>query len=144
MVKVRSLDVSASCHATEDVEKVKKAMLNLVPEDLRKKISFNEQILKGHYGNPIIRLSFKLKGEDAEKTLKHIAKNLDEISRRLLNASLSLRLELPKLYLRFSKQEAYLGKVVLEDSDDIVKVVISFSARRTESLRKYLEEIGLI
>jgi len=119
-------------------------MLNLVPEDLRKKISFNEQILKGHYGNPIIRLSFKLKREDAEKTLKHIAKNLDEISRRLLNASLSLRLELPKLYLRFSKQEAYLGKVVLEDSDDIVKVVISFSARRTEALRKYLEEIGLI
>jgi len=144
MVKVMSLNFSASCHATEDVEKVKRAMLNLIPEDLRKKVSFDEQILKGHYGNPIIRLSFNLKGEDAEKTLRHIAKNIDEISKRLLNASLNLRLELPKLYLRFSKQEAYLGKIVLEDSDDIVKVVVSFSTKKTEALIKYLEKIGLI
>ena len=144
MVKVRYLEVSASCHATEDVDKVRKAMLNLVPEDLREKISFTEKTFRGHYGNPIILLSFRLKGGDAEKTLKHIASKIDEISKKLLNASLSLRLELPKLYLRFSKQEAYLGKIVLEDSDDIVKVVISFTARETGALKEYLREIGLI
>ncbi len=144
MVKVKSLEVFASCHATENLDKVKKAMLHIVPKELREKVVFEEKTLKGHYGNPIVRLSFKLKGLDAEKTLKYIAESLDEVSKRLLGASLSLRVETSKLYLRFSKQEAFLGRVILEDSDDIVKVVISFSTKRTESLEQYLKELGLI
>ena len=47
-----------------------------------------------------------------------------------------------KLYLRFDKQQLFLGKIVLSDGDDVVKVVISFSGRGSrgdvlEILRKY-------
>ncbi len=145
-VRVRCLEFATNCHATEDVSKVKQAMLNLVPENKRKKVEFKEDTLKGHYGNPIVRITFQVKGKEAEETLKYIANKMDDISKRILKASLDLRTEASKLYLRFSKQEAYLGNVVLEDSDDVIRVIVTFKGvkKKSKAIGEYLESIGMI
>ncbi|MEM4915109.1 MAG: hypothetical protein QXI47_04145 [Thermosphaera sp.] len=47
--------------------------------------------------------------------------------------------------MRFSKQDAFMGRMKILDSDDIVKVVVHFSnAKREEDVRNALREIGLI
>jgi len=145
-VKVKCVEFATNCHATEDVSKVKQAMLNLVPECGRKKIEFKENALKGHYGNPIIRITFQVKGKEAEETLKYIANKMDDISKRILKTSLDLRIEASKLYLRFSKQEAYLGNIILEDSDDIIRVIVTFKGvkGKSKAIGEYLESIGMI
>ena len=145
-VKVKSLELIANCHATEDVSKVKQAMLNLIPEKLRSKVGFTQSVLRGHYGNPITRIVLYMKNKDAEETLKHIASKMSDIDKRILKTSLDLRTEASKLYLRFSKQEAYLGNMVLEDSDDIVRAIVTFKGVRgkSKSIEEYLESIGMI
>ncbi|RLG76289.1 MAG: exosome protein [Thermoprotei archaeon] len=145
-VKVKSLELIANCHATEDVSKVKQAMLNLIPEKLRSKVEFTQSVLRGHYGNPITRIVLYMKNKDAEETLKHIASKMSNIDKRILKTSLDLRTEASKLYLRFSKQEAYLGNMVLEDSDDIVRAIVTFKGVRgkSKSIEEYLENIGMI
>lgn len=146
MVKVRFIEIVTNCHATEDPEKVKKAIFTLLPEKLKDKIVLEEHVYKGYYGNPIVRFHLKIKSSrDSESVIKYIANKMDEISKKLLNASLDLRLaSRGKLHLRFSKQEAYMGKIVLEDSDDVIKVVIAFQIKDIKELEKYLKEIGMI
>lgn len=145
-VKVKSLELVANCHATEDVLKVKQAMLNFIPEKLRSKVEFTQSVFRGHYGNPITRIVLYMKNKDAEETLKHIASKMSDIDKRILRTSLNLRIEASKLYLRFSKQDAYLGNMVLEDSDDVVKAIVTFKGIRdkSKSIEKYLENIGMI
>lgn len=145
-VKVKSLELVANCHATEDVLKVKQAMLNFIPEKLRSKVEFTQSVFRGHYGNPITRIVLYMKNKDAEETLKHIASKMNDIDKRILRTSLNLRIEASKLYLRFSKQDAYLGNMVLEDSDDVVKAIVTFKGIRdkSKSIEKYLENIGMI
>ncbi len=145
-VRVREISFTVTVHATEDKEKVTKALLELIPEELRKRVSITETTYKGYYGNPIILLSTAIKGRYVIDVLKYITRKMDDISKKILNATLDLRIDpAHRLHLRFNKQDAYRGKLTLYDGDDIIKVVISFKFKEgLEELRKYLKSIGLL
>ena len=134
-------------HATEDVERVKQALLNLLPDCVREKVVFSEAVVEGHYSNPIRRMTVHISGEDAIKVLEYLGSKLDDIEKSALMASLDLRYDEKegRLYMRFSKQDAFLGRVKLYDGDDVVRVVVVFrGSPRLEDVKHILEEVGLL
>lgn len=142
-----SLKLRAFIYATESEEKVLKALLSLVPIELRDRVAVSRQLVKGHHGNPIVLAQAVLQGGDAEASLRYIASALATSDKSILKAGLPLRYDPRdrKLSFRLSKQELYCGKLVLSDSGDVVHVTISFSGKASrESVRKLLEDVGLI
>ncbi|WP_048191555.1 RNA-binding domain-containing protein [Pyrolobus fumarii] len=147
LTRVRSLELAVHAHATEDLRKVEEALLKFLPEDVRNKVRIERVTLEGHHGNPIVRMNLVLEGEDAERAVKHIASMMDDTDKLLLNTSFEARYDEKsgKLFLRFSKQEAYLGRLRLMDGDDVVRVVVGFrGSPNTEKAKRFARELGLV
>ena len=145
--RVLRIEFSVHAHATEDVERVKQALLNLLPEHIRGKVTFSEILVEGHYSNPIRRMTVHISGEDAIKALEYLGSTLDDIEKRALMASLDLRYDRKegRLYMRFSKQDAFLGRIKLYDGDDVIRVVVVFrGSPKLEDVKRMLEEVGLL
>ncbi|ABN69953.1 Protein of unknown function DUF54 [Staphylothermus marinus F1] len=146
MINVREITILTHCHATEDCEKVLHAVKNILPANIRNNIVFNKQVLHGHYGNPITIIKTTITS-NAEQVLKHIANLMDDTEKTILSVSFDLRYDRRenKLYLRISKQKAYGGKIVIHDSDDVIKLIIRLKgSRRPEKIKEFLREMGLI
>ena len=76
--------------------------------------------------------------------IRNILCRLSESERGILIASLSDRVDprVSHLYIRLSKQDAYLGRIKLLDGSDVIKIVFSFtSLKSVDSLRNVLEEM---
>ncbi len=147
MLSINYIEVKTYCHATEDLGKVEKALLNIFPKELRSRVKISKYIVKGHYGNPITVLRVVVKGENAVKTLEYIGSMLNSIEKSVLKASYELRFDRGsnKLYIRFDKQSLYHGKFVISDSDDIVHVVISFKGRGgIDEAKNLLSKLGIL
>lgn len=128
---VRRILMEATCHATEDPERVTVALLNILPSDLRGTAKVSRQTLKGHYGNPITMLKTGFEGDDADRVFLHILENLSEDDRRLIALTIDQRMDgSGNLYLRLDKQKAYLGKPSLYDGDDVIRIIISIRGRK--------------
>ncbi|NPA97650.1 MAG: hypothetical protein GXO32_08635 [Crenarchaeota archaeon] len=143
-IRIESIEIVAHCHATENPEKVKQAIVNILPPELRGRARIVEQRLTGYFRNPITRLVLVLHRDEAAETLKHILSRLPEHDRRYLLLSLDQRYDRKsnKLFLRLDKQEAYLGNLVLSEGSDTVRVSVSFSiARSAEDVRSLLEAL---
>lgn len=139
-------EVSAFCHATEILDKVKAALLNIFPESARADLesSLSITMLEGHYGNPIFVLRLKIeKPELAEALLKHLLASLPAGDLAMLERTLKQRLDSSgNLYLRLDKQRAYLGDIRVYDGDDVVKVKVKLSPQaRQMVLNKSLKEL---
>ncbi|MFX1319047.1 MAG: RNA-binding domain-containing protein [Promethearchaeota archaeon] len=126
------LTVQASVQATENAEKVKKAIENLFPADLRSTLKFNKTNLQGHYHNPILRLETQLSQRDRiERTLASIGQSLSSGDRAQLARTFSSRIdEKGGLFIRFDKQEAYEGRIRIIHRGDSIRMVIRFSGRK--------------
>ncbi|MCI4436016.1 MAG: exosome protein [Ignisphaera sp.] len=143
-VVLAEIILTTYCHATEDCNKVRQAILNIIPRDLASSISISETVMKGYYGNPIIVIEARLKEEEALKALKYMASILSELDKRYIVNSFELRYDKKtnKVFIRIDKQGAYLGKPVVAEGDDVVKITLSFSMRRSaEDVKKFLEEV---
>ena len=132
-IKVENLELVAHCHATEDVEKVKRALMNLIPPDVRPRAMISEQRLSGYFHNPITRISVVVLKEDALTTLKYIISRMEPHDRNYLLLSLEQRYDRKsnKLFFRVDKKEAFMGNVVLSDGSDTIRVAVSFSLARS-------------
>jgi len=144
-IKVLRVSIKAFAHATEDINKVRNALKNILPDEIKNAINnLNVTTVKGHYGNEINILDLTLSKNDSYSLLKNILCKLEETERNILLASLSSRLDVKHshLYIRLSKQDAYLGKLKLLDGSDVIKLVITFSgAKKINDLRSFLEDI---
>ena len=71
---VAYVDVRFCAHATEDVEKVMKAVQTVLPIDNEEdEIAFNKNTVEGHYGNPITFFDARIKNK---KVIKAVVENL--------------------------------------------------------------------
>ncbi len=143
---MESIELTTHCHATEDLDKVRKALLNVIPSELRPILQnyVSTETFSGYYGNPITRLRLVVPSNYAEQVLLHILCSLPKFDREYLLTTLEQRYDsrANKLYLRLSKQEAYLGTLSLYDGGDAVRIVVSFSiVRSIDEVRKLLEEL---
>jgi len=141
---VKSLEIVAHCHATEEPERVRQALLNVLPPPIRDAVKIEEEHLEGYYHNPILRMRIAI-GEDlALSVLKYIVCQLSDSDRRYLELTLEQRYDRKsnRLFVRLDKQEAYLGSLTLNDGSDTIRVAISFSiARSLEEVRKLIEAL---
>ncbi|AFC99120.1 putative exosome subunit [Methanocella conradii HZ254] len=126
-------------HATEDVSRVRQALVNVLPPDT----PIKEEETRGYFDNPITVLTARLEKKAAEEYVKFLKS-------RLLEADLKeLVKELPErvsddcdFYLKLSKQDAYLGDIRLTYAEDVIAIrakVAAYPARREAAL-KVLEE----
>ncbi|MCY0867901.1 MAG: exosome protein [Desulfurococcus sp.] len=139
------VELSAFCHATEDCGRVRSSILNLLPPSLRDGVILTEETTTGYYGNRITVFRARIL-EQCEEVLRYISSIMDETSKSILRVSIHLRFDQKarRLTLRFSKQDAFMGKARLLDSDDVVKIVVHFKGvRDTGRLLEYLEELGV-
>jgi RNA binding exosome subunit len=136
--------ISTHGHATEDIDKVKQAIMNILPLSLRNRISIVEETTVGYYGNPIVRLKVVLEGDDAIDFVKNIFNLMSEGDKNVLLSTLDSRYNRKsnEIYIRLSKQDAYLGSATLYDGDDAIKIVITFAYKRSsKDVRKLIEDL---
>lgn len=143
-IRVEEIEIVVHCHATEDESKVMKALLNVLPPDLRNTVETRIERFTGYYGNPITRIIARVGRDRALDVLKYIVSSLSEVDKRYLLESLEQRYDRRsnRLFLRLDKQEAFLGRLALSDGSDTVRISISFSiARSVDEVRRLLEEV---
>ncbi len=127
-----AIRLSSIAHATEDPGKVLSAISNLHPSGFSRILETTKA--KGHFGNEIRILRLEARNvAQADSFLRSVLSRLSQGDRLVLRERLDEHLDSSgDLHLRFDKQEAFRGVLVLRDSDAI-KAEVSFASRGTTS-----------
>ena len=137
------MDIRLSIHATEDLEKAKKAVYKLLPEDRIEEIPFKTEALKGHYGNPIVLFETRVKDEGVIRAfMEKLSQNLDEQDKHRILTEPDIFLEKNNLYIRLDKQTALEDKFRLR-KDDPIHIRIHFKNKDKERIMEFCRELGL-
>lgn len=116
-----AVHVRALCHATEERERVERAVLNTIGE-----VELETSRTHGHHGNEILVIEAHTKGSrHAELLFDRLSpSDVEEVL-----ATLDLRMdESCNLFVRIDKQKAFGGEVTLARGDDIVSVRVKVAA----------------
>ncbi len=140
---IRGVEVRVYIHATEDRDKVLKAVEAVVPGSVQSSATVVEEEFQGHYGNPIKVVTIKVKDpSQARSIIENLLSKLSRVDREYIIDSLEERVDrYGALHLRVSKQDAFQGKLTLYDSDDVIKITIYYSGGRKKALKEYRELI---
>jgi RNA binding exosome subunit len=101
-------------HATENPDKVMKALRNVVEG------RYVMRSTRGHHGNVIHIVEVKLTECDAFEALRSIITRLDDVEFLLMLSGI----EESRLYVKFDKQQAYRGVLKVSHGDDVVYVEV--------------------
>jgi len=142
---VAYVDFRFCVHATEDVDKVMKAIQTVLPiENEEDEVTFNENAIEGHYGNPITFFETRIKNKRVIKALiENLSDKLGSLDKTQLSETLDRCFEKGSLYLRVDKQAAMQGKIKLVTSDPI-RIRIRFRKRKLDDVIQVSKEIGLL
>ncbi len=118
-------------HATEDPDKVIKALRNVVegPYVLRS--------TRGHHGNVIHIVEVKLTECDAYEVLKSIVARLDDLEFVLMLSGI----EESRLYVKFDKQQAYRGLLKVSQGDDVIYVEVRGRSIAIDDMRRFMTSL---
>ncbi len=125
-IKIRQVEFRTHAHATESIQKVANALLNLVPGlDLEKKIEFGN--LSGTFGQRITDIHLILKKQNEIKGfIQNLAENLSSKDKSTLTRQFTNRLdEKFKFYIRLDKQKALKGNFTIAKNKDAIQIIIS-------------------
>jgi len=141
-----SAEFSAIAHTTEDIQKVEKCVTFVVESISGTKANLSRRYLKGHHGNIITTISARLSHKELPSdTLNVLSRKLSESDRRFLSQHLGDRVdENGNLYLRFDKQEAFLGNVRLQNGDPIRMKLKFAPGYDVEAVVTLCRESGLV
>lgn len=131
-------------HATEDPEKVQTAIRNTLPEQLSANITFTQTSLTGHHGNPIVIYEAELADKQAlPAALEKIAAALSPLDKEQLSGEMKQHIEKRNLYLRFDKQNAFLGTLKMS-SNDPIHFKIHFKNKTPEEIIEICRKAGVL
>lgn len=141
---VNKADITVFAHATEDQDKVRLSVINILPKDMTK--TFEEISLTGYYGDPITLMTTKLRRwKDATETLVHIVNALSSLDQQSLLDGTENRVDgSGNLYIRLDKQKALKGRIVLSSNDPIrgkFKFFKPHGVDPVEHINEFLREI---
>lgn len=138
------IDVRVFAHATEDTDKVLKAIQNTLPTELIETVNIARTSLEGHHGNPITLYETRIKEKTTtQKVFEEISANLGIMDKELLSNEIQLHLEKGNLYLRLDKQSAYLEETKLSQIDPI-RFRIHFKNSKTQQVIEICRKHGLL
>ncbi len=128
-------------HATEDPEKVKKAFLFITGGD-----EMNVKREKGYYGNEILIYEHEIKKKnEIEKFWKRmksfgVAEEIIPMLDEIVDSH-------GALYLRFDKQEAYLGRIAIATHGDVIAMrgkIKSYPMKKKNAIENFIKFINSI
>ncbi|MHA1911694.1 MAG: RNA-binding domain-containing protein [Candidatus Kariarchaeaceae archaeon] len=146
------LSFTSFSYITESESKVREAMLNLLPEDLRDESTFERKVMHGQYNDRILKLELRFTNK---KKINQIVSNFQSKISSSDKKGLTYNFknqwdEQNRIWhLRINKQQAYLEKIKLDSGGDIIKWTLKFtiydtSEKDTETVtREFLKENGL-
>ena len=138
------IEIRVFAHATEDTEKVLAAVRHTLPEALGESMVFKKTALIGHHGNPIVLFEAKLEDrQQLPSVLQLIGIGLTALDKETLDSELKLHLDTGNLYLRFDKQQAFLGELRFS-SNDPIHFKIHFKNRTSEEITGICRDLGLL
>jgi len=137
---IQSVELRYFVHATEDPEKVRSAVASLVG------VATNPEteLLEGHFGNEIMKVTVHLTGEDAQRAFGRIASQMSrDMKRRVVEGMAEFLDEHSALFLRLDKQDLVSGKVSLGAGDAVrVKVKPRMYLVKGEARELYSQLMG--
>jgi RNA binding exosome subunit len=141
-----SAHLSVIAHATEDIQKVEQATSFLVGLISHAQANLTRQYMKGHYGNTITTVSVKLAGKALlPNALQAVIGKLSESDKQFLDRDIESCVDKEgSLYLRFDKQEAFLGRVKSYQGDPIRMKLKFVSSYDPESIVDLCKKSGLV
>lgn len=120
VVPIAYIDVRVFAHATEDLDRVLRAVRNTLPPESANTVTFKKTTLTGHHGNPITLFEARIKNKKVARAfLEKLASGLSMVDKQALNSEITQHLENGNLYIRLDKQSAYLGEFRLGSTDPI-------------------------
>ncbi|MCL7415629.1 MAG: exosome subunit [ANME-2 cluster archaeon] len=131
-----------TAQATEDPTKVRSALELFLPPSSGEKDdngTIHETSATGYHGNPIIVMEAEVrKKKDTQYILNHITRNIGATGKERLISELPRRMDDDcNLFLRFDKQQAYQGRLVITGSSDAVHIKMKievYPARREAAI----------
>lgn len=118
-------EITALVHATEDEDKVRKALYEIVPIDS----PIARSLTRGHHGGGIVILQVDLGKSQIMRWWESLVEKMGPHGLQILKTSIWSRVDDNcVLYLRFDKQEAYRGKAVLCEHGDSIHGKVKISA----------------
>lgn len=138
------VDVRFCAHATEVVDKVMEAVHNILPSEHLEEITFEQNSVDGHYGNPITFFETRIKDKKTVKAIvENLVANLSVLDKNELGNTINRYVDKGSLYIRLDKQAAFKGKTKLVTSDPI-RIRIRFRKSKTEDVITVCKEIGMV
>ncbi len=125
---IRKIEARAYVRATEEIERVSTAVLNVFPEEIRQNVLVAEEWAEGQAGDRISIITAVLEGSvDCGHTFDFILKNMKKSDRGEIKRSLDLRLDDNCVFfLRIDKQGGFLRKIRLANNADVIRLRIYF------------------
>jgi RNA binding exosome subunit len=144
VVPIAYVDVRVFAHATEDSERVLRAVRNILPSESADSVTFKKTALTGHHGNSITLFEARIKNKRVSRAfLEKLASGLSMVDKEALSSEIAQHLESGNLYVRLDKQSAYLGEFRL-GSTDTIHLRMHFRKPSTEEVVGICREFGLL
>ncbi len=138
------VDISLFAHATEDEDRVMRAVQNLFPQEYLDSITFRRQNLHGHHKNPIVLFETRIKdSETIQMFVENLSSGLSVLDKENLLEEISRYAEKGSLYLRLDKQAAFQGNFKLCTADPI-RVRIRFRKNKLEDVVQVCRKLGIL
>jgi RNA binding exosome subunit len=117
---IQSVEVTYFVHATEDQEKIGRAVARLLGQEQNPET----EAMEGHFGNQILRARLHLTGEEAGSAFNHLVDSFPAgVLQQVIRELESHLDDHAALFVRLDKQSLVSGTVSLGSSDPVrVKV----------------------
>ena len=131
------IKINLILHATEDEKKVFEGLENIFQIEQK---DFQVEQVPGHFNNPILLISSKLKKRDAKKFLKHFCENLNKDDFDDVYENVEEYVTSAGLNLRLNKQEMVSG-VLQISRGDAIKINISTPVYVKNETKKIYQDL---
>jgi hypothetical protein len=143
-VSIVFVDVSLFAHATEDEDKVMRAVQSLFPQEYLDNVTFRRQSLRGHHRNPIVLFGTRIKDKEIIRGfVENLSSRLSAVDKQNLLDEIGRYVEKGSLYLRLDKQAAFQGEFKLCTADPI-RVRIRFRKGKLEDVVETCRQLGIL
>lgn len=130
------IDLRTFCYATEDEQRVKRALRTLVPEEH----DIDRQESKGHYGDRILIFSTRVETADE---MRYVLGQLDtgDVFGRIAAEIDDRVTENTELFIQLDKQAAFNGTVALGDGITVRAKIEAYPAKRAHAIENVTDAI---
>ena len=131
------IKINLILHATEDEKKVLEGLENIFQIEQK---DFQVEQVPGHFNNPILLISSKLKKRNAEKFLRQLCGNLNKDDFADVYENVEEHVTSAGLSLRLSKQEMVSG-ILRISREDAIKINISTPVYVKNETKKIYQDL---